>query len=166
MCSSSSVVFVVFVVFVVEVLVVVLAETGADAGQAQTGQVEPGDAAAERAKLPLLQVGSGAAGVTHRGEHQVRHGRGGLRRIRRVDHTWIDGQVEQLASTADDRPDGTAPSRPGHLGVGQRLLSVHQLRLHLLRSLENLLHIKAARFHTQSLLLSRRCFPAHAFTAG
>ena len=48
---------------------------------------------------------------------------GALRWVRRVDHARVDGQVEQLADPADHGADGATARRPGHLGVGERLLA-------------------------------------------
>lgn len=125
-------VFVAFVVFVVEFFVVTVEVVlvvlvfvvrglpAAEARQPEAGQVEsggrpadPAEPAAERAELLLLQVNGRLPRLAYRGEHQVRDGRGGLRRVRGIDHAGVDRDVEQLAHAADHGPDRTATRRPG-----------------------------------------------------
>src|SRR6202012_787348 len=157
-------VLVVFAVLVLA-LAVLKARLAAEAGQAEAGQVESGGRstepaaeptaeAAKRAKLALLKVDGGVPRVAHRRQHEVRDGRGGLRRVRGVDHAWVNRDVKQLANAVDHRPNGTAPGRPGQLAVGELLLRAQRL----LSGREDLLHVKAARSHNPKPTCAHRRF--------
>ena len=63
-------------------------------------------------------------------------------------------QVHQLALAVDRGLDQATARRPGHFGVRERLLGVHELFLHLLRRGEQLLHIHLG-FH---IALLRRAY--------
>jgi len=93
--------------------------------------------------LRIFEKARSQCPVAHSREHEVRDGRGTLRRVCGVDHAGFDRQVDQLADAADYGPDGTAAGRPSYLAVREFLLCVQRL----LRSCEDLLHVKAARSH-------------------
>ena len=102
-----------------------------------------------------LQVGRGPVGVAHRGQHQVGDRLRGLVRV--------GGRRSQLGlmvrSTRSPWPLTLACDQPAARAaldyrVGQFLLRVHELVLHLLRRSEQLLHIDlAARIHCALTLI-------------
>ena len=66
----------------------------------------------------------------------------------RVDRLRGDAEVHQLALAVDPGCHEAAACGSGHLGVGQFLLGIHELFLHLLRRGEQLLHVQlAVRVH-------------------
>src|SRR4051794_19762308 len=109
-------------------------------------QAHAAEATGERAHLLLRQIARSPGGVTHRGNHEV------LKRLDvvGVDGLRVDGQGRQLSATGHRRPDEPAARASLDLDGGELLLRGHQLLLHLLRLLHELLHVRL-RWHAVSL---------------
>ena len=59
-----------------------------------------------------------------------------------VDRLRVDLERHDVAGAGDDGGDEPAAGGAGHLGLGQLALRLHQLLLHLLRLLHQLLHVR------------------------
>ena len=121
-----------------------------DVGQA--GHVaraaERPDTGRERPHLLLLQLARGAVGVPDCREDQVGNGLGRFGGVRGVNGGRADGQVHQVTLPVDLGLHQPASRAALDHRLGEFLLSVHELVLHLLRCREQLLHIDlAARIH-------------------
>ena len=111
------------------------------------------EAAGQRAHRLRLNGFQSAVRVAAGGEDQVGERGRGLRGIARIDRLLGDGHVDQLALTADRDLDQPAARAALDLRLGQPLLRVHELALHLRRGGEELLHVQLpAGFHAVHLL--------------
>src|ERR1700683_3614145 len=149
------VLFVVLFVVVVHIVVRVRRRSGqareaGDAGDAgQSGSAaKVAKAAGERTHHLGLHFAKGTVSVAAGREHQIGDRLSRLLGVASIERLLGDPQVDQLALTVERNGDQPAARGSLDLGLGQLLLRVHQLALHLGRSGEDLLHVKLpAWFH-------------------
>ncbi|CCB75652.1 protein of unknown function [Streptantibioticus cattleyicolor NRRL 8057 = DSM 46488] len=114
-----------------------------DGSEREAGDLAAAEALGERAELVLLDRLRGGVGVPHRGQHQVGQRLGVLR----VDRLGVDDQADQLAGPADGGLHQAAARAPLDPRLGQLGLGRGEVLLHLLRLLQQLLHVRLTTGH-------------------
>src|SRR3954447_21473492 len=119
-----------------------------EARQAQAAEIT--ETAGDRAHLLLGQVGCCPRRVAHSSDDEV------LQRLDvvRVDGLGVDRHGGELATAGHRRPHQAAAGASLDLNGGELLLRSHQLLLHLLRLLHELLHVRL-RWHAATLRAGR-----------
>src|SRR3954454_8534098 len=118
----------------------------------ETRQAQP---AGERTHPVLSEIGGRTRGVTNRGDNEVLQSLD----IVRIDGLGVDLKALELAGSAHGCAHQPAPGMSFDLEVGELLLRGHQLLLHLLSLLHELLHVGLRR-HAVSLRRWRAQLPS------